>query len=457
MSVSGIELPRETPAPLRARGGGHRAGPGRHPDARICRTGSPPACPRCCAGARNPAGLVEGAAARHGRRTAIIDDEGSLTYAELDARTSALARTWSEAGIARGTAVGDPVRQPAACSWRRRTAAHKLGCDIVYLNTGFSAPQVADVVHAEGVDVLVYDDEHATTGRPGHAGRRGHRGRADAGRRATDGRVKPIRSPGRVVVLTSGTTGRPKGAARHERRQPAGHGRRAGLHPVHVRRHDGGGRTALPRPRAVRLRALHWRSARPIVLRRRFDPEETLRDISAHGAEALVVVPVMLQRILALPPRVLNRYDTSTLRILLCSGAALSGDLALTGARPLRRRGLQPLRLDRGGAGHDRRPARPARRARHGRPPDAGRDRQGDRRPRAGGLEPAHGRLHRRRLQGPRGQPRGHGRPRPLRPLGPAVHRRPRGRHDRLRRRERVPRRGGGRRWPATRTCSRSR
>ena len=131
--------------------------PPRHPS---CRTGSPPGCPALFRWRRNPAGLVEGAAARHGRRTAVIDDEGSLTYAELDARTSALARTWEEAGIARGTAVGI-LRGNHRLFLEATHAAHKLGCDIVYLNTGFSAPQVADVVHAEGVDVLVYDDEHA--------------------------------------------------------------------------------------------------------------------------------------------------------------------------------------------------------------------------------------------------------------------------------------------------------
>ena len=40
--------------------------------------------------------------------------------------------------------------------------------------------------------------------------------------------------------------------------------------------------------------------ASTLVLRRRFDPEDTLRAVAHHRATALAVVPVMLQRILEL-------------------------------------------------------------------------------------------------------------------------------------------------------------
>jgi fatty-acyl-CoA synthase len=275
---------------------------------------------------RNPAGLLEGAAARHGRRTAVIDDEGSLTYAELDARTSALARTWEQAGIARGTSVG------ILCGNHRlfleaTNAAHKLGCDIVYLNTGFSAPQVAEVVHAEGVDVLVYDDEHAPLAARATPAVAVTEAALNAGAQGDARRLKAIHAPGRVVVLTSGTTGRPKGAARRGAGNPLDTAGVLACIPF-----MSGDTTVVAAPlfHGLGLFASGLATAlgSTIVVRRRFDPEETLRDIGAYGAEALVVVPVMLQRILALPPRVLNRYDTSTLRILMCSGAALSGDLA---------------------------------------------------------------------------------------------------------------------------------
>jgi fatty-acyl-CoA synthase len=65
-----------------------------------------------------------------------------------------------------------------------------------------------------------------------------------------------------------------------------------------------------------------------LVLRRRFDPEDTLRAIDEHGATALIVVPVMLQRILELGPKVIGRYDTASLRVIAASGSALPGALA---------------------------------------------------------------------------------------------------------------------------------
>jgi fatty-acyl-CoA synthase len=65
------------------------------------------------------------------------------------------------------------------------------------------------------------------------------------------------------------------------------------------------------------------------VLRRRFGPEQCLADIDEHRCDVLVVVPVMLQRILALPEQVRRRYDTSSPRAVCASGSALSGDLAV--------------------------------------------------------------------------------------------------------------------------------
>ena len=44
--------------------------------------------------------------------------------------------------------------------------------------------------------------------------------------------------------------------------------------------------------------------------------------------QALIAVPVMLQRILELPAAVRQRYDTTSLRVVAVSGSALPGDLA---------------------------------------------------------------------------------------------------------------------------------
>ena len=67
-----------------------------------------------------------------------------------------------------------------------------------------------------------------------------------------------------------------------------------------------------------------------LVLRRRFDPEECLRTVQDERCESIVVIPVMLQRILALPAEVLDRYDLSRVEVVASSGSALPGELALT-------------------------------------------------------------------------------------------------------------------------------
>ena len=105
-----------------------------------------------------------------------------------------------------------------------------------------------------------------------------------------------------------------------------------------------------------------------IVLKRKFDEEATLSLTAQHGCTALVVVPVMLQRILELDDEVLDRYDLSHVKAVPVSGSALPGSLSRALDGPLRRQPLQPLRLDRGRVGDDRharrtcarRPAPPA-------------------------------------------------------------------------------------------------
>jgi fatty-acyl-CoA synthase len=69
-------------------------------------------------------------------------------------------------------------------------------------------------------------------------------------------------------------------------------------------------------------------TAATMILRRKFDPEDTLKATAEHRARVLAVVPVMMQRILALPEEVKRRYDLSALEVTAASGSALPGDLA---------------------------------------------------------------------------------------------------------------------------------
>jgi fatty-acyl-CoA synthase len=64
------------------------------------------------------------------------------------------------------------------------------------------------------------------------------------------------------------------------------------------------------------------------VLRRKFDPEACLGEVARSRADALAVVPIMMQRILDLPEETRAKYDTSSLKVVAASGSALPGDLA---------------------------------------------------------------------------------------------------------------------------------
>ena len=121
-----------------------------------------------------------------------------------------------------------------------------------------------------------------------------------------------------------------------------------------------------------------------IVLKRKFDPEATLSLTAQHECTALVVVPVMLQRILELDDEVLDRYDLSHVKAVPVSGSALPGGLSRALDGPLRRQPLQPLRLDRGRVGDDRHAGGPARGARHRRQAAARHRREALRRRRPG-------------------------------------------------------------------------
>ena len=142
--------------------------------------------------------------------------------------------------------------------------------------------------------------------------------------RSTEPLPLPAR-PGGLVLLTSGTTGRPRGTPR-DRMSPLQSAQLLDRVPL-----SRGGTTVLGTPlfhgTGLGQVVIAMTLGRTVVLRRRFDPEATLAAVATHRADALVVVPTMLGRIVDLDPAVRARYDTSSLRIVVSGGSALSPDL----------------------------------------------------------------------------------------------------------------------------------
>jgi acyl-CoA synthetase (AMP-forming)/AMP-acid ligase II len=277
-------------------------------------------------------------AIRYPDRVAIVDERGTLTFPEVEARTNALARALRAAGVGEGDAVAIMCRNHRGFI-EATVACSKLGASVLYLNTAFAGPQIADVLHREGPTALVYDEEFADLVSGGAEGLKRFVSWAESGGDPKDplveeliekGDPSPLSPPaekGRVVILTSGTTGTPKGA---KRKQPDSVDPAAAFYskiPLKARE-----TTVIAAPMFHSWGYAHFTLALPLgstlVLRRRFDPEQTLSDVARHRASALAVVPVMLQRIMELGEETIGRYDTSALRIVALSGSALPGELA---------------------------------------------------------------------------------------------------------------------------------
>jgi acyl-CoA synthetase (AMP-forming)/AMP-acid ligase II len=281
-------------------------------------------------------GAASAAALRHGDRTAIIDERGSMTYRELDENSSALANAWIEHGLKPGEGVAILVRNhrgflESVC------AAGKCGARIILLNTSFAAPQIREVAKREGTHLLVHDEEYGELLEDIEPEHGSWYAWTDEPREdsidaliqsgGTSSPPKPSEQA-RVTILTSGTTGTPKGAPRSE---PKSLGLLGGLlSKVPFRAREV---TELCVPM---FHALGFAQAlvgvglgSTLIIRRRYDPEETLRSVERHRPTAMVMVPVMLARAVDKLEEMDPKPDTSSLRIIFLSGSALGADLAV--------------------------------------------------------------------------------------------------------------------------------
>jgi acyl-CoA synthetase (AMP-forming)/AMP-acid ligase II len=270
-------------------------------------------------------------------RTAIIDEAGTLTWEETHRRSNALARALRDEGVGVGDGVAIMCRNHRYFIEATMVCA-KVGAVALYLNTAFAGPQLADVLERESPAALIYDQEF--TELLSRAAKGPRRFVAWEERDGTDqttleqlisgSDTEDLEAPpdhGRYIILTSGTTGTPKGA---QRSQPEGLTALAALLSKIPRRHQETAMIAAPLFHSWGF--LHFILSLPtaatMVLRPKFDPEDTLRATAEHRARVLVVVPVMMQRILALPEEVKRRYDLSALEVTAASGSALPGELA---------------------------------------------------------------------------------------------------------------------------------
>jgi fatty-acyl-CoA synthase len=285
----------------------------------------------------SPAAAYAAGAAMDPGRLAVVDERESVTFLDIDRRSTAVAHALRERGVYAGDAVALLARNSAAFVVAQ-VAISKLGADVLYLNTGFAGPQLGDVLLSENATAVVADEEFLPLldeVAPDLPRIVAWSDAATADSVATLGaetapELDPPGRDGRHIILTSGTTGRPKGAARSAPGALSGINELVAL--LEAIPYRGNGTTVLAAPAfhawglANLMLAMGLRST--VVMRRRFDPAATLEFVERHKADTLAAVPVMVQRILDLPDDERHRYDTSSLRVVALSGSALAPALA---------------------------------------------------------------------------------------------------------------------------------
>lgn len=298
------------------------------------------------------AGAYATAAARCPGRQAVVDERESRTFAELDLRVRGIARGL----LAEGAREGDGIALLGRNSVRFVEALagiSRIGADALLLSTFLAPTQVAEVLRRERPRLVIADpallpllvdvlDEitlvttRPAPDRPGLSVEGlGVEGLGVDDRSLDDLAATPGTDPappqqnGRMVVLTSGTTGTPKGARRPP---PDGLGPAASI--LSRLRLGWRERILLASPLfhtwALAMLQLAPALAATVVLRDRPDPDTLLEAVESERCTALIGVPVILQRLVELPPDEAGRYRTSTLRVVASSGSALPPDLCTT-------------------------------------------------------------------------------------------------------------------------------
>ncbi|MEZ0356151.1 acyl-CoA synthetase [Mycobacterium sp. ENV421] len=289
-------------------------------------------------------------ARRTPNKAAIVDDEGSMTFKELDDAVNAVANALLAKGVRGGDGVGILARNHRWFVIANYGAA-RVGARTIMLNTEFSGPQIRDVSEREGAKLIIYDDEYSEAVKlaepslgklralgtnPDADGPSGSTDEtlAEVIKRSSTAPAPKVTKRSSIVILTSGTTGTPKGATRNTPPTLAPIGGVLSSVPFRA-----GEVTSLPSPMFHALGYLHATIAltlgSTLVLHRKFKPATVLEDIPAQKVTAMVVVPVMLSRMLDALEAMDTKPDLSSLRIVFVSGSQLGAELATRALKDL--------------------------------------------------------------------------------------------------------------------------
>ncbi len=279
-----------------------------------------------------------GAIARHsGAAPAIImaADGTTVTYADLDRRSTQFARLLDESGLGVGDHVAlvmaNDVQFLEIC-W----GALRSGRYCTPINPRSTATELDHLVRDSGADVVVATalaterarDVAAAVGdvRRVLAVNAAIPGVEDyeAALAATSSEPLADETEGSMLLYSSGTTGRPKGIERPLSGLPPGSSNPLAAYMERV--HFGPDTVFFSAGPLYHAAPVGWslsaqRVGGCVVLPERFDAEQMLAAIERYGVTHAQLVPTMMLRLLRLPVEVRSRYDVSTLRRIVHAAA----------------------------------------------------------------------------------------------------------------------------------------
>jgi len=275
----------------------------------------------------------------------VIDDkpDGTVvvwTYAELEAQSNRVANLLLSLGAGPGRKVlWCGPNSPAVVAVMNAT--RKIGAVAVPLNYRLTPEEALYVINHSDAEVAYVDYEHV----PMFAALRNQLDTvrhiiavgapvpdtSDALLTDADIAAAPASAPevgdaagaGGTMIYTSGTTGKPKGAVRSGPPDPEVMG--ALLNLFGYRPDDiyiTSGPLYHSGPSAFMSAGLLF--GQTIVVQRRFDAEDWLRLVDKYRVTSTFSAPALVRMICALPPEVKDRYDRSSMRVMVANAAPWS-------------------------------------------------------------------------------------------------------------------------------------